>query len=115
MNKNIWIGLFYCVIGQILVWVQTNSQFVWPSVMRYKLLIAIIGGTIISYVFMSGAAEIVRGSDGQIWPARLIPTASGTIVFTCMTWFFMKQGVDVKTAVCILLSLTILAIQIYWK
>lgn len=98
-----------------MVWMQTNSQFVWPVLSKYKLPIAIAGGTLISYLFMTGAAYIVKGSEGHIWPARLIPTATGTLIFTMMTWIFMKQGIDAKTGVCIALSLIILVIQIYWK
>ena len=105
----------YCILGQILVWLQTNSQFVWPVVAKHKLLMAVAGGTIISYLFMTGAAEIVKGSNGLIWPARLIPAATGTVIFTLMTSAIMKQGVDIKTGVCIALSLIILIIQIYWK
>ena len=115
MNRHIWIGLAYCVIGQILVWIQTNSQFVWPGLVKYRLLIAFSGGTIISLLFMMGAAEIVKGSGGQIWPARLIPAATGTFVFTILTWAIMKQGVDLKTGICISLSFLILGIQLYWK
>ena len=115
MNKHIWIGLCYCIIGQILVWIQTNSQFVWPGLVKYRLIMAILGGTIISYLFMTGAAEIVKGSSGQIWPARLIPAAIGTFIFTILTWLVMKQGVDLKTGICIGLSFVILGIQIYWK
>ena len=98
-----------------MVWLQTNSQFVWPITAKYRLLIAILGGTVISYLFMTGASYIVKGSEGHIWPARLIPTATGTVIFTIMTWFFMKQGLDANTGVCIALSLIILIIQIYWK
>ena len=115
MNKSVWIGLGYCVLGQILVWLQTNSQFVWPFLAKYRFFIAVLGGTVISYLFMSGAAEIVKGSNGLIWPARLIPAATGTVIFTIMTMSIMKQGVDIKTSVCIALSLIILVIQIYWK
>ena len=115
MNKHVLVGLSYCVIGQILVWIQTNSQFIWPVLTKYRFSIALIGGGIISYFFMSGAAEIVKGSNGQIWPARLIPAATGTFIFTIMTWAFMKQGVDLKTGICISLSFIILGIQMYWK
>lgn len=115
MNKSIWIGLCYCVVGQVMVWIQTNSQFVWPWTLRYKWPLAILGGTIISYLFMTGATYIVNGSSGHIWPARLIPAATGTLIFTAMTWIFMRQGIDAKTGICIALSLIILIIQIYWK
>ena len=60
-------------------------------------------------------AVIVSGFDGQVWPSRMIPNATGMLVFSIMTWMFLKQGIDIKTAICIALSLIILFIQLYWK
>ena len=114
MNK-ILLGVLSCVFGQICVWLQINAQFVWPGSVKYNWLIAILGGTIISLFFMNGVKLIVGGFDGQIWPSRLIPTATGIMVFSVMTWGFLGQGIDLKTTICIVLSFIILAIQLFWK
>ena len=115
MNKNILIGLCYCLAGQILVWFQINSQFVWPGIKKYDLLSAIVIGPIVSLLFIYAVRFITEGSDGMVWPSRLIPNAMGIIIFTIMTWIFLKQGIEIKTGICIILSFLILAIQIYWK
>jgi hypothetical protein len=115
MNKHILVGLSYCIVGQLLVWVQVNAQFVWPETRRYIIPISIVGGSIVTFLFIQGTAEITKAFDGQIWPSRLIPTATGTLVFMVMTWLFLKQGLDVKGLVCITLSILILIIQLYWK
>jgi len=115
MNKHISLGILYCVIAQFVVWFQTNSQFVWPAAKDHKILLSVVGGTIISYLFIIGVGEIAQGFNGQVWPSRLIPAATGTVVFTIMTWAFLNQGPDLKTGICILLSFVILAIQILWK
>ena len=113
--KNLLIGLTLCIVAQILVWLQVNSQFVWPESKKYNLPIAIIGGSIVSYLFIYSVKYIVQGFDGQVWPSRMIPNATGMLVFSIMTWMFLKQGIDIKTAICIALSLIILFIQLYWK
>jgi len=114
MNK-ILLGILYCVFGQICVWFQINAQFVWPESIKYFWFTIIVGGTITSLLFMTGVKHIVSGFDGQIWPSRLIPTATGMLIFSLMTWLFMKQGVDAKTGVCLVLATIILIIQLYWK
>ena len=102
-------------MGQIFVWLQVNSQFVWPNSVKYFWPMIVIGGTVTSFFFMTGVKHIVSGFDGQVWPSRMIPNATGMLVFSIMTWMFLKQGIDIKTAICIALSLIILFIQLYWK
>lgn len=109
------IGLCLGIIAQILMWFQINSQFVWPEIKKYNLLLIIVGGSIISYLFLNSVKYIVEGFDGQVWSGRLVPAATGMVVFSAMTWLFMKQGIDMKTGVCLLLSLAILLIQFFWK
>ena len=113
--KNLLTGLILCIVAQILVWLQVNSQFVWPESKKYNLPIAIIGGSIVSYLFIYSVKYIVQGFDGQVWPARIIPTATGMIIFSIMTWLLLKQGIDVKSGICLALSALILLIQIFWR
>lgn len=109
------LGLLLCIIAQTLVWLQVNAQFVWPESKKYNLWIAMGGGVIISYLFIYSVKFIVEGFDGQVWPARLIPTATGMFIFSIMTWVLLKQGIDLKTGICLILSLIILLIQFIWK
>lgn len=113
--KSVLIGLGLCVLAQTLVWLQVNSQFVWPETKKYNFLIACGGGIIISYLFIYSVKFIVEGFNGQVWPARLIPTATGMFIFSIMTWLLLKQGIDLKTGICLLLSAIILIIQFIWK
>jgi hypothetical protein len=115
MNKNIIIGISYCVIGQILIWFQSNSQFIWPIVKNYRFLISLISGTTISYLFIIGVDYLYKGFDSDVWPARIIPNVTGTIIFFILTYFILKQGLDFKNGLCIFLSFVILAIQIFLK
>jgi hypothetical protein len=103
------------MLAQTIVWLQVNSQFVWPESKKYNFFIALIGGTIISYLFIYSVRYIVEGFDGQVWPGRLIPTATGMIIFSIMTWLLLKQGIDLKTGICLALAVIILIIQLFWR
>lgn len=109
------MGLLYMILGQILVWFQTNSQFLWPKAKDYTLAISMTGGVIISYLFIKGVGFIAESQGGEVWASRIIPSATGTVIFALMTWMLLGQGITPKTAVCLVLSFTIIAIQIFWK
>ena len=115
MNRHILIGILYCTIGQVLIWFQTNSQFIWPEVKDYRLLISIVFGTTVSYLFILGIGHLYEGFDSQIWPSRIIPTITGTIIFFVLTLIILKQGLDFKNGLCVFLSFVILVIQIFLK
>ena len=115
MNVQFLQGLGLMVLGQILVWFQTNAQFLWPKAKEHTLLISMTGGVLISYLFITGVGKIASAYDGEVWATRIIPSATGTIVFAIMTWLLLSQGINAKTATCLILSFAIIFIQIFWK
>lgn len=115
MNLQFLSGLGLMVLGQILVWFQTNAQFIWPKAKEHTLAISLTGGVLISYIFITGVGKIASAYNGEVWPSRIIPSATGTVVFAIMTWMLLNQGITAKTATCLFLSFTIIFIQIFWK
>jgi len=115
MNKQIATGIGICIFGQILVWIQMNAQFIWPWTRNYLWVMAIIFGTITTYLFMYGFGAIARGFGDDIWAARLITNATSICIFTILTISVMKQGLDIKNIICIILSFIIVGIQFFWK
>ena len=109
------LGLLYMIFGQILVWFQTNAQFLWPKSKEYTLYISLTGGVAISWLFIKGVGLIAQASEGQVWPSRILPSATGTVIFAFMTWMLRGQGITPKTLVCLGLSFLIIAIQLFWK
>jgi hypothetical protein len=45
----------------------------------------------------------------------LIGFSIGITVFTIMSQLLFAEGLNLKTVICLLLGLTILVIQLYWK
>jgi hypothetical protein len=113
--KNLIWGLVMFTVAQTLIWIQTNGQFVWPWFKKNPLIISILGGTVISYVFIKGTALVAEYFDGQLWPGRFLGQASGIVVFTVLTFALLNEGINTKTGVSLMLAIILLLIQIFWK
>jgi hypothetical protein len=72
-------------------------------------------GIPISILFMTSVGLMVQHFDGQLWPSRLIGFVIGTIMFTIMSVSLFGEPITIKTGVCLLLSLMILMVQLFWK
>jgi hypothetical protein len=113
--KNLIVGLVLFIFAQMLIWVQTNGQFVWPFFKKNPLLISILGGTLISYVFIKGTALVAEHFDGLLWPGRFLGQSTGIVVFATMTFIFLNEGINSKTMISLLLAVLLIGIQIFWK
>ena len=114
MNKLLFAFLLF-FIGQSLIWVQTNGQFVWEWFKKHPLLVSIFMGTSISYVLIYATRLIVGYYDGLLWPGRFIAFGSGIISFTFLTWYFLGEGITTKTIVSLFLAFSLIGIQLFWK
>ena len=113
--KDLVLGIGLIFIGQALIWYQTNGQFVWDSFKRNPFALAVVFGTIISYILIKGTYFTVRYFDGLLWPGRFIAFGMGIISFTALTWYYLGEGISSKTLVSLLLALILVTIQIVWK
>ena len=75
---------------------------------------AIIGFPL-SLLYISSVKYMVAHFDGEKWPSRLMGFAIGAIVFTVMSWVWFKEPMTLKTGICLILSLCIMLIQLFWK
>ena len=103
------------MLGQSIIWIQTNGQFVWPLFKKNPILVSIITGSIVSYIVIYATKLVVEHFDGLLWPGRFIGFASGMIIFALMTWFFMGEGINIKTGISLFLAILLIAIQILIK
>jgi hypothetical protein len=69
----------------------------------------------ISYTFILGTKYIVEHFDGTLWPGRLIGFGIGAICFGILTYIYMGEGITAKTAVSLILAITLVLVQIFWK
>ena len=48
---------------------------------------------------------------GGLWPIRLLGFATGMLTFPFITYWLLGEGITIKTAISILLSIVIMIIQ----
>ena len=114
MNKLL-IGILCFAFGQIIIWYQTNGQFLSKWAKEHPFLMACLFSIPISYSFILGTKYIVEHFDGQLWPGRIVGFGIGAISFAILTYIHMGEGITAKTAVCLVLATTLILIQIFWK
>ena len=107
------VGLF--LLGQILIWYQTNGQFKWEWCAKNPFAMALIFSIPISFAFIVATKYVVGYFDGQLWPGRFIGFATGIMSFAILTSFYMNEGINAKTAISLVLATALVAIQILWK
>lgn len=113
--KNLIYGVVLFIVGQSMIWFQTNGQFIWPWFKRNPLLVSLLAGTTISYMFIVATRNVAEYYDGLLWPGRFIAFGTGMVSFTFLTWYLLGEGLSTKTMVSLMLALTLVTIQIVWK
>jgi hypothetical protein len=114
LNRGILIGIILFLLGQTIIWYQTNLQFISEWAKSHKLLLSLLGVPV-SYLFILATSYTVEGFNGQLWPSRLIGFSVGMIVMAFLTYFHISQGINIKTFITLLLALCIVLIQVFWK
>ena len=114
MNRYILISLLLFFIGHILVWLQLNGQFVWPTFKKYEWAVALCGVPI-SYVFLEATRCGYVGFGELLWPQRILVFCCGVVVFAILTWWFMGEPINTKTLISLMLAGILVLIQIFWK
>lgn len=112
---NFFLGVLFAVLAHIITFTQLQGQFKWAWFKEHPFLVALVGGLPISYLFICSVKYFVAFFEGQMWPPRLIGFAIGTIVFTVMAYFWFKEPLTIKTGITLLLALSIICIQVFWR
>jgi len=114
MNTNLIYSLLLLTLAQTLTYFQSQGQFFWPWAKNNPWVVSLLGVPI-SMLFIQYMRHSAIAFDGATWPGRVISFGIGSIVFAIMSIAFLGEGISTKTAVCLLLALSILLIQIFWK
>jgi hypothetical protein len=114
MNPHLLYGLLYGFVAQVLTFLQLQGPLKWPIIKQHQNWLA-LAGVPIAMLFMRSVQEFVIAFNGEIWPSRLIGFAVGIMVFSFMSVIMFNESMSAKTAVCIVLGMLILVIQLHWK
>jgi multidrug transporter EmrE-like cation transporter len=108
------IGILYGIVAQILTFLQLQGNIKWGFLQKYPIL-TLLSAIPLSYMFLKSVEHIVKSFNGEIWPSRLIGFSIGIIVFALMSYLIFKEPITLKTVICLILGMIILAIQILWR
>ena len=108
------LGILFGILAQVLVFFQIQGSLKYPFLQNNQWLV-LLSGIPITWLFVESVKYIFDWSGGQLWPGRLRGFSIGIVVFTAMSILLFGEGINVKTGVCLLLSVIILAVQIFWK
>jgi multidrug transporter EmrE-like cation transporter len=108
------IGILYGIVAQILTFLQLQGNIKWGFLQKYPIL-TLLSAVPLSYMFLKSVEHIVKSFNGEIWPSRLIGFSIGIIVFAFMSYLIFKEPITLKTVICLILGMIILAIQILWR
>ena len=113
MTKIIY-GMLIGAVAQALVFFQLQGQFKYDWIKDNPFIMALIGIPV-SYMFIYSSRFLVGAFEGQLWPSRLIGFGVGILVYIIMSRLWFNEAITLKTLVCLLLSITIVSIQLFWK
>ena len=113
--RGLVLGILCFLIGQTLIWFQTNGQFINEWAKNNTLILSVVGGTTISYFFINGTRLIAEHYDGLLWPVRFLGFSMGITSFAFLTWYFMGEGLSIKTWISLGLAVVLICVQLFWK
>lgn len=113
MNKLL-IGFVYGLLAQILTFLQLQGGTKYGWFIKYPI-ITVLASIPMGWLFLKSVENLVGYFNGEIWPSRLIGFGIGIIVFGLMSYYMFKEPISLKTAICLILAIMILGIQMFWK
>lgn len=113
MNKLL-LGFVYGFIAQVLTFLQLQGGIKYGWFQKYPIITLLVSVPL-GWLFLKSVENFVGYFNGDIWPSRLIGFGVGIVVFGLMSHYMFKEPITLKTAICLLLAVVILSIQIFWK
>ena len=113
MSKLI-IGILLSALASTITFFQFQGQFKIEWMKNNPLIVSFLGIPT-TYLLLLSVKHIVSYYDGQLWPSRLIGFGVGMVIFIILSKLWFNEDLSIKTLVCLVLSLMIISIQIFWK
>jgi len=112
-NQKIALGLGIYTLGQTVIWFQANGQFIWKSFKDNPFIVALIGGTAVSYFFILATGYLATAFNGLVWPGRFLGFAVGMVIFATLTHYILGEPFTIKTAISLTLCIVLILIQLF--
>ena len=113
MTTKFALACFLILIGHVVSWYATFSQFIWSWCRDNLILMPLIFSIPIGYLFTYGMRFAVQEMD-EVWGPRLLGFGISYLVFPFLTYYYFNESMfNPKTLTCIVLSFMIVAIQVF--
>ena len=113
---KLFTGMGLYILVHTMLWFSINTQFI-KNEWRDKSLFVSLGLAIPISVSVYYAARFTYEALGEsAWGVRFVGFGMSYMIFPVLTWWLLKESMFTpKTLTCIMLSLMIVLIQIFWK
>ena len=110
------IGCLWFAFAQTVTWFTSNMQLINPWFKTPKGILAMVIVSMPATVgYILATKALYTAMDNSLWSVRLIGFAMGVFTFTFLTYWYMKEGLNMKNTVTLVLSVVIVLMQVFWK
>ena len=113
MNRLL-LGIIFGILGQIFSFLQLQGSVKYGWYQKYPAII-LLSAIPAAWLYIKSVENLVSWGNGELWPSRLIGFGLGIIIFVSLSWILFKEPITLKTFICLMLSVSILLVQIFWK
>lgn len=112
--NSLLYGLLFFIVGHFAAFIQLNGQFKWEWFQKNEWIIALFGVPM-SFLYIWGTKHTVEAMGGLLWPTRFIGFGIGIIIYAILVNYFFNEEVSLKTFVSLMLAVSLICIQVFWK
>ena len=113
MNKLL-LGVLFGILGQVMSFLQLQGSINYGWYQKYPIIV-LLSSIPAAWFYIKSVENLVNWGNGELWPSRLIGFGLGIIIFVTLSWILFKEPITLKTLICLMLSASILLVQIFWK
>lgn len=115
VTPKLYLACSLILAGHLIAWYGTYSQFIWEWCRDNIILIPLLFAVPTSYLFIFGMKFAVE-EMGEAWGPRLLGFGLSYLVFPFLTYYYFDESIfSPKTLICVILSIMIVGIQVFWK
>ena len=108
-DKNILITTVLLFVVNILIWFQLNGQLKWDWWKDNIWFVCVLGMPIGYLLYLSTTYGYL--GFNALWPVRMLGFATSMITFPLITWLVLGEGITLKTAISLALSVILIFLQ----
>ncbi len=110
------IGCLWFAFAQTITWFTSNLQLIYPWFKTWKGVIAcVIISAPATIGYIMATRSLYTAMNDSLWSVRLIGFSMGVLTFTVLTYWYMKEGLNMKNTITLALSVVIVLMQVFWK